>query len=1011
MASPPSSTQTLGDRSHFKPTVTLSDWWLVKSEENDEKRRLAVAGVSSAPQEIPRRVFYSAPISKKYDVFTLETTDGVCIILDGIINKQQTIANGFPDEVARRFQLGFYAGWEKGVAEFLGGDSNTTGVSERISDLGSEGKKNSSPTSVHFSQEETRTPYEHIGSTYFQWIGRSRSPEGNQKNPMSGCSMKHKSTKMLPSSDAFESVGGATGAAVQSGGEMKESERCPSNSARRVTRFFSEFLRSKWTNHQMVDNGLNSEKKTTDSLLTVSETVNNSQQNGKCEVGGKGVKSSSPTSVHLSLEDDSHEQVSCEDMCDAEFPKRLSSKLSLNSSIDDSKIDELVNYATEEETEREDFGSTGLQCIGIPKTLEENEKGPVSGCSIKHNHTEISPSIDVGVVASGVTIPSAGEIDISNIYPRNSGGRVSGDLSIITRSKGKTKQIVGNGLNSEQNTMDSVPAVETVSSDSTNVDSEVGGRHMFESFLSYCEMAEDVLNSSLTPVHFPHETPNEKVHCEDRLDIEYPKQISTNLSSNSTIDDSKIDDLMNRAAEVELDAENIGLTEFQSVGRPQAREENEKNPASEPEVELDAENIGLTEFQSVGRPETREENEKSPASEPASEALEILDGAVDANAQSGGKMDISERSPSKSAGRVSQLFSGIIRTKEKKKQTVSNGLNSETNTIDSVPAVSGSVSNLLQSDCFETVGNGMPRPSDSELQEPVDVNVVRKLDFDFVEDDMEQTSNAKEGQDFGNVTAQVGEGESGAKEENKSRKRNMRQVTVDTQQIHFIPEVNKKKKVGVNKKKNSTPSTLEVKKKKDGTPEVIKRRKVSSSTLEVSKKKKLTPLTLEVNNKKEASLSIPKVNTKKRKVSSLDGSKKRMSSPPTLEVNSKKAVSLSTSKVNTKKRKISPSTLEVSKKNKSSPSTLEVNKKKEASLSTPKVNTKTSIISPESMSAGRSRSGRLQLPPLEFWRNQSAVYDKDHGVIGIQEELPRVTASRGWHKNLKDLCIMKAQGT
>lgn len=42
-------------------------------------------------------------------------------------------------QVARRFQLGFYAGWEKGVAEFLGGDSNTTGVSERISDLGSEG--------------------------------------------------------------------------------------------------------------------------------------------------------------------------------------------------------------------------------------------------------------------------------------------------------------------------------------------------------------------------------------------------------------------------------------------------------------------------------------------------------------------------------------------------------------------------------------------------------------------------------------------------------------------------------------------------------------------------------------------------------------------------------------------------------------------------------------------------------------------------------------------------------
>lgn len=46
-----------------------------------------------------RRLFSSAPISKIYDVFTLETSDGVCIILKGVINKQLTIQNGFPDEV------------------------------------------------------------------------------------------------------------------------------------------------------------------------------------------------------------------------------------------------------------------------------------------------------------------------------------------------------------------------------------------------------------------------------------------------------------------------------------------------------------------------------------------------------------------------------------------------------------------------------------------------------------------------------------------------------------------------------------------------------------------------------------------------------------------------------------------------------------------------------------------------------------------------------------------------
>ena len=47
------------------------------------------------------RVFYSAPICKKHDVFTLETTDGVIISLNGTFNKQQAIASGFPDEVLK----------------------------------------------------------------------------------------------------------------------------------------------------------------------------------------------------------------------------------------------------------------------------------------------------------------------------------------------------------------------------------------------------------------------------------------------------------------------------------------------------------------------------------------------------------------------------------------------------------------------------------------------------------------------------------------------------------------------------------------------------------------------------------------------------------------------------------------------------------------------------------------------------------------------------------------------
>lgn len=178
------------------------------------------------------------------------------------------------------------------------------------------------------------------------------------------------------------------------------------------------------------------------------------------------MKISSPTSVHFSQEEEPHEQVSCEDMHDVEVQKQLFPKLSLNRTIDD-----LVNHATEEETDKENVGSGRL-------TNLEGNQNPDSGSPMKHNTTKFSPSSDAGV-ASGVTIQSGGEVDISERYPRNSAGRVPGNLSIITRSTSKKKKIVGNGLNSEQNTMDSVPAVETVSTTSQNDDFEVGGRGMF----------------------------------------------------------------------------------------------------------------------------------------------------------------------------------------------------------------------------------------------------------------------------------------------------------------------------------------------------------------------------------------------------------------------------------------------------------------------------------------------------------------------------------------------------
>ncbi|KAF5953779.1 hypothetical protein HYC85_006635 [Camellia sinensis] len=84
--------------SYFQKTVCLHDWWLIMAENDFQGKRLAVAGLTSREQQAVR-VFSSAPILKRYDVFTLETVDGIFVLIKGFINKDRTKENGFPSEV------------------------------------------------------------------------------------------------------------------------------------------------------------------------------------------------------------------------------------------------------------------------------------------------------------------------------------------------------------------------------------------------------------------------------------------------------------------------------------------------------------------------------------------------------------------------------------------------------------------------------------------------------------------------------------------------------------------------------------------------------------------------------------------------------------------------------------------------------------------------------------------------------------------------------------------------
>eukprot|EP00256_Glycine_max_P066382 XP_025980977.1 kinetochore-associated protein KNL-2 homolog isoform X1 [Glycine max] len=94
------------------PKVTLYDWWLVIAKNDFQGKRLAVAGVSSRKDEATR-VFVSAAVIKRYDVFSLETADGICVIIRGFINEQRTLENGFSAEVFHHFLFGFPPDWER----------------------------------------------------------------------------------------------------------------------------------------------------------------------------------------------------------------------------------------------------------------------------------------------------------------------------------------------------------------------------------------------------------------------------------------------------------------------------------------------------------------------------------------------------------------------------------------------------------------------------------------------------------------------------------------------------------------------------------------------------------------------------------------------------------------------------------------------------------------------------------------------------------------------------------
>ncbi|XP_008806422.1 kinetochore-associated protein KNL-2 homolog isoform X2 [Phoenix dactylifera] len=121
-----------------KNSVLLSDWWLVKAESGAGGKRLAVSGFTSRQQAV--RIFSSAPVVKRYDAYTLETEDGITVIIQGMINKIRTRDNGFPPEVCNRFLVGFPYNWDYYADEYLRKSSTCSSNSSSSAGSGEQSK-------------------------------------------------------------------------------------------------------------------------------------------------------------------------------------------------------------------------------------------------------------------------------------------------------------------------------------------------------------------------------------------------------------------------------------------------------------------------------------------------------------------------------------------------------------------------------------------------------------------------------------------------------------------------------------------------------------------------------------------------------------------------------------------------------------------------------------------------------------------------------------------------------
>lgn len=264
--------------SYFQQTVCLQDWWLIRSKKGFEGKRLAVAGLSSKEQRAVR-VFSSAPIIKRYDVFTLETADGITVIIKGFINKLRTNENGFPSEVFNHFLFGFPPHWEEYAEKCFEGGS-TSGFVPR-SNPGVVSISTHDLDKLMMDSEKTNQCKKAINEARHE---NSEDVEMKRKNnerssPFEACENQDEGNLNRSSLTA----------SAQSGKKMDISEDIPCQSEGQVSKCQSRKSNRKWQEGQKAEIGLKTKRKSFMSVPVGFDHVNNTVGNISHEIGGESI--------------------------------------------------------------------------------------------------------------------------------------------------------------------------------------------------------------------------------------------------------------------------------------------------------------------------------------------------------------------------------------------------------------------------------------------------------------------------------------------------------------------------------------------------------------------------------------------------------------------------------------------------------------------------------------------------------------------------------------------------